>query len=207
MSTAARPIAVVGIGNSLLTARGVPSRVAVHATRQSAPLDSRASLEAAVRAAAARLGVDWAATGRLAEPASPIARPTAWGGYRLWPARAELWVEGSGRLQDRALWTRALEEDGDGFRGGRWQMTRLATSMNMKKAPTVQMAAHQVAVNLANFFKEISCSKLTLSEKSITWRPRCRACLTSRAAYLPGTEMINRLAFGDIPRAVPKLTG
>jgi pyridoxine/pyridoxamine 5'-phosphate oxidase len=37
----------------------------------------------------------------------------------------ELWVEGAARLHDRARWTRTLEADGGGFKGGRWSATRL----------------------------------------------------------------------------------
>ncbi len=106
-------------------ARAVPSRIAVWGSHQSRPLAARAELITAVGDAAARHGIDWAAEGRLPEPAEPIPRPDFWGGYRLWPERVELWVDGRNRLHDRALWSRTLSPDGDGFRGGRWQVTRL----------------------------------------------------------------------------------
>jgi pyridoxamine 5'-phosphate oxidase len=107
-------------------ARAVPSRLAVWGSRQSRPLAERADLIAAVSETAARFGIDWSATGRLPEPAEPLPRPAHWGGYRLWPERVELWVEGSSRLHDRALFSRTLAPTDDGFRGGRWRVTRLA---------------------------------------------------------------------------------
>ena len=107
-------------------ARAVPSRIAVWGSRQSRPLADREELIAAVSESAARHGIDWAAGGRLPEPAAPIPRPEFWGGYRVWPERVELWVEGTGRLHDRALWSRALTPTDDGFRGGDWRVSRLA---------------------------------------------------------------------------------
>ena len=105
--------------------RAVPSRVGLWGSRQSRPLESRASLEAAVGAAAKRFGLAWPFVGRLPEPAEPIPRPTHWGGYRLWIHAVELWTAGSGPLHDRALWSRELEPGDDGFRGGDWRATRL----------------------------------------------------------------------------------
>lgn len=112
--------------NEQYAARAVPSRIAVWGSRQSRPLAARQDLIAAVGEAAARHGLDWSAEGRLPEPAEPPSRPDYWGGYRLWPERVELWVEGSSRLHDRALWSRTLSPTDDGFDGGRWQVTRLA---------------------------------------------------------------------------------
>lgn len=106
-------------------ARAVPSRVGAWASRQSRPLADRAGLEAETRTMAARFGVRWPFTGRVPEPAAPIPRPPGWGGYRLWARQVELWVEGSGWLHDRAVWTRTLEPAGDGFRAGSWRATRL----------------------------------------------------------------------------------
>ena len=105
--------------------RAVPSRVGAWASRQSQPLADRAALAAAVGEAAARFGVGWPFAEREPEPASPIPRPDFWGGYRLWARSVELWVEGSGRLHDRAVWTRSLESAGDDIRTGEWRATRL----------------------------------------------------------------------------------
>jgi pyridoxamine 5'-phosphate oxidase len=107
-------------------ARAVPSRIAVWGSRQSRRVAERTDLIAAVTKTAAGFGVDWSVEGRLPEPAEPLPRPGYWGGYRLWPERVELWVEGSSRLHDRALWSRTLTPTDDGFRGGRWRVTRLA---------------------------------------------------------------------------------
>lgn len=131
--TLARQIRVEGIAvrapadesDRYFASRAVPSRVGAWASRQSRPLAERAELEAATREAAARFGVRWPFEGRVPEPEDPIPRPPFWGGYRLWARRVELWVEGAGRLHDRALWTRSLEPDGHGFLTGEWRATRL----------------------------------------------------------------------------------
>jgi pyridoxamine 5'-phosphate oxidase len=129
----ARQIRVEGIAvrapadesDRYFAARAVPSRVGAWASRQSQPLARRAELESATREAAARFGVRWPFEGRLPEPDEPIPRPPFWGGYRLWARSVELWVEGAGRLHDRAAWTRRLEPAGQGFRTGDWRATRL----------------------------------------------------------------------------------
>ena len=55
-----------------------------------------------------------------------IPRPPHWGGYRRWVDSIELWVEGEGRIHDRARWTRELTPRADGFFGtGPWTSTRL----------------------------------------------------------------------------------
>ena len=59
------------------------------------------------------------------DPGIVIPRPPHWGGYHLWVEAVELWVEGTARLHDRARWSRTLEPDGGGFRGGRWNATRV----------------------------------------------------------------------------------
>ena len=55
-----------------------------------------------------------------------IPRPPHWGGYRVWPRRIELWIEGTDRIHDRARWERTLErQDDDTFAVGEWTGTRL----------------------------------------------------------------------------------
>ena len=83
--------------------RARESQLGAWASHQSAPLASREELEARVRELAARYP-------------DAIPRPPHWGGYRLVPARIELWFDGPSRLHDRF----AYERDGDG-----WTMTRL----------------------------------------------------------------------------------
>ena len=101
------------------------SRLGAWASAQSRPVDSRASLVAAVTAAAQRFGIPYGGPG-TAEPAtitSEVPRPPHWGGYRLRVAAIELWVEGEYRIHDRARWTRPLAAGASG--AGAWTVTRL----------------------------------------------------------------------------------
>jgi pyridoxamine 5'-phosphate oxidase len=84
------------------------SRLGAWASRQSEPVDSRASLGKAVAAAAHRFGIPYGGPGSP-EPTSmtiDIPRPPNWGGFRLAVYAVELWVEGEYRIHDRARWTR-----------------------------------------------------------------------------------------------------
>jgi pyridoxamine 5'-phosphate oxidase len=95
------------------------SRLGAWASQQSEPVESRAALRAAVADAARRFGVPYGGPGSE-EPESTtadIARPPAWGGYRLNVESVELWVEGEFRIHDRARWTR-----GEAMT---WSVTRL----------------------------------------------------------------------------------
>jgi pyridoxamine 5'-phosphate oxidase len=102
------------------------SRVGAWASEQSAPVGSRDALEKAVAVTAKRFGVpDPSQAGNEVQEFA-IPRPPHWGGYRLWADSVELWVEGEGRIHDRARWTRELTPQADGFFGvGRWNATRL----------------------------------------------------------------------------------
>jgi pyridoxamine 5'-phosphate oxidase len=81
------------------------SQLGAWASRQSAPIGSRAELEAALREVDARFsGVD-------------VSRPPFWGGYRLMPDRFEFWEAGESRLHDRIVFERV---------SGGWSRTRLA---------------------------------------------------------------------------------
>ena len=71
------------------------SRIGAWASEQSRPLDSRATLEARVKALEAEY------EGR------DIPRPSHWGGFRVVPREVELWADGPFRLHDRFLFTRA----------------------------------------------------------------------------------------------------
>ncbi|WP_026198259.1 pyridoxamine 5'-phosphate oxidase [Wenxinia marina] len=74
--------------------RALQSRIGAWASKQSRPLDSRATLMAEVAAETARHGL---------RPA----RPPFWGGYRIAPVEIEFWADGAFRLHDRFRWTRS----------------------------------------------------------------------------------------------------
>jgi len=103
------------------------SQIAAWASAQSEPVASRAALEEAVAAAAERFGAPPPRhPGADIDPRIVIPRPPDWGGYRLWAEAIELWVEGEGRVHDRARWTRALTARPDGlFEAGPWAAARL----------------------------------------------------------------------------------
>ncbi|HEY8540393.1 MAG TPA: pyridoxamine 5'-phosphate oxidase [Steroidobacteraceae bacterium] len=99
--------------------RPVASRVGAWASRQSQPLASRAALAAEVERYSREFGVD--SSGQAHVP-----RPPHWGGYRLWIESVELWIEGAGRIHDRAVWSRELTVvDEFSYAGGAWRATRL----------------------------------------------------------------------------------
>jgi len=85
--------------------RPVQSRLSAIASQQSAPIDSRATLESHYEAVAAALG-----------DAQPP-RPAHWGGYRLQPERIEFWQGRRSRFHDRIVFTRGAD--------GQWSMQRL----------------------------------------------------------------------------------
>ncbi len=106
--------------------RAWQSRLSACASRQSEPIDSRAAMEQAIALEAHRYGVPSPlhADAAAADPGA-IPRPAYWGGYHLWIEALELWVEGAGRLHDRARWQRRLTAAGSGFEAGAWSATRL----------------------------------------------------------------------------------
>lgn len=73
--------------------RPAESRRSAAASHQSAPIGSRAELEAAV----------------AAQPTEPP-RPAAWGGYRLTPERYEFWRRRDDRLHERLSFERSGDE-------------------------------------------------------------------------------------------------
>jgi pyridoxamine 5'-phosphate oxidase len=100
--------------------RALASRIGAWASKQSQPLASREALAQEVERVAQHFGVDpLAASG-------DVPRPPHWGGFRLWIDRLELWVEGPGRIHDRAVWTRDLTStDEYSFAASAWRATRL----------------------------------------------------------------------------------
>jgi pyridoxamine 5'-phosphate oxidase len=93
--------------------RPLSNRIGAWASQQSKPLASRAALAEQVKAAEQRFG-------------DQVPRPPHWGGWRLWPDTVELWIEGSGRVHDRAVWKREVTlADAYTFKCGAWSATRL----------------------------------------------------------------------------------
>ena len=93
--------------------RPLVNRIGAWASNQSQPLASRAQLSTQVKEAERRFG-------------DQVPRPPHWGGFRLWPETVELWLEGPGRVHDRALWTRKVSpRDEFTFDCGTWSATRL----------------------------------------------------------------------------------
>lgn len=90
------------------------SQIGAHASHQSEPVASMAALREQAEAARLRFGD------------GPVPRPAHWGGYLFQPASVELWVAGSGRLHERARWSRELSLSGDARPvAGPWTITRL----------------------------------------------------------------------------------
>lgn len=103
------------------------SRVGAWASDQSEPIESRKALLSKVESVVERYDVDIEAAERR-EPVH-IPRPPYWGGTRVWFERVELWCGATGRVHDRAEWTRDLTPatvDGvPGYTGGPWSSTRV----------------------------------------------------------------------------------
>lgn len=102
------PVEPVGSAeaDAYYASRPYQSRIGAWASRQSAPLASKAALLAAV----ARFTAEY--------PHSPP-RPAHWSGFRLRPLEIEFWQNGAFRLHDRFRWRRpAIGE-------ARWSCVRL----------------------------------------------------------------------------------
>ena len=85
--------------------RSLKSRLGAWASKQSQPLDSRASLLADVARVTAQYGPN-------------PQRPPFWGGFRITPLEIEFWADGAFRLHDRFRWSRATP-------AAEWQIQRL----------------------------------------------------------------------------------
>lgn len=90
--------------------RPLEARLGAWASRQSEPIESRAALEAALRATAEEHGA--------AREEDVVPRPPHWGGLTLVAESVELWASRRGRIHDRAVWTRSEP-------GGPWAIQRL----------------------------------------------------------------------------------
>lgn len=113
--------------DAYFASRAWQSRIGAWASRQSQPIASRAALAAALDRTARRFSAPSPVESdpRTPDPGISVPRPPHWGGYHLWAEAVELWVEGTGRLHDRARWTRVLEPASGGFNAGAWSVTRL----------------------------------------------------------------------------------
>jgi pyridoxamine 5'-phosphate oxidase len=100
--------------------RALDSRLGAWASKQSQPLASRAALAEQVATVAQRFGVT------PGSQSGQVPRPPHWGGFRIWIDSLELWIEGPGRIHDRAVWKRNLQpRDGFSFDASEWSATRL----------------------------------------------------------------------------------
>jgi len=100
------------------------SRLSAWTSRQSTPTSGRGELLEHMRGVLRDLGIPPEDIIRLRDQA-PIPRPPNWGGFRLYARSVELWLGGTGRLHDRAVWTRTLRRDADRVIGSAWSATRL----------------------------------------------------------------------------------
>ena len=98
-------------------ARG--SRIGAWASRQSRPLESRFALEKAVAEYTLKFGL------------GEIPRPPHWSGFRLLPARIELWRDMPFRLHERRVFHRAGGASGQGAGGASGQGAGAGWEMEM----------------------------------------------------------------------------
>ncbi len=109
--------------DAYFASRALESRLGAWISDQSKPIESReALLEKAVEVID-QLGID--AADLMSGKDIHIPRPPHWGGYHLHAHTLELWVAGTGRIHDRARWTRALQIESDQVSVGDWSSTRL----------------------------------------------------------------------------------
>jgi pyridoxamine 5'-phosphate oxidase len=101
------------------------SRLGAWSSDQSRPIESRDALLEKVTEKVMELGLDLSKIVDGQGEELDIPRPPHWGGFRVWAERMELWVGGTGRVHDRAAWTRTLTKQGEAYEVGAWESTRL----------------------------------------------------------------------------------
>lgn len=96
--------------------RPLGSRIGAWASDQSEPVRSRDRLAEKVKAAERKFAGD-----------DEVPRPHFWGGYRLWIAAIEVWLEGKDRIHDRARWERSVRmgRNDEHLETGAWTVARL----------------------------------------------------------------------------------
>lgn len=100
--------------DSYFATRARDSQIGAHASRQSEPLDSMATLR------------ERAEVVRAHYQGSPVPRPENWGSYIFRAESVELWVSGDARLHERARWNRELSAACSTLPlAGPWTVTRL----------------------------------------------------------------------------------
>jgi pyridoxamine 5'-phosphate oxidase len=92
--------------NAYFATRSRDSQLGAWASDQSRPLDARETFEARFEAARARFA------------GGDVPRPPHWGGYRIVPARIELWSDRAHRLHERRIFTRTATGDASGWDEG-----------------------------------------------------------------------------------------
>jgi pyridoxamine 5'-phosphate oxidase len=108
--------------DAYFASRPLGSQLNAWASVQSEPLTDLDALERRAEQKAREFGVG---TGGAASSPGRVPRPAGWGGYRIWCAAVELWVEGRGRFHERIRFERGLDPIPGGFRGGPWHARRL----------------------------------------------------------------------------------
>ncbi|MEM7754128.1 MAG: pyridoxamine 5'-phosphate oxidase [Planctomycetota bacterium] len=101
------------------------SRIGAWASDQSQPVESRERLLEQVSEKVMELDLDLAKLADGKGDELEIPRPAHWGGFRVWVDRMELWSGGTGRVHDRAAWTRKREVKDGAVAWGAWDATRL----------------------------------------------------------------------------------
>lgn len=110
--------------DAYFAARPWESRLGAWSSDQSQPITGRQALVDKVRQAIERLNLDPAeilARGNAVH----IPRPPHWGGWNITAERVELWLGGTGRVHDRAVWIRAISISGETCSTTEWACTRL----------------------------------------------------------------------------------
>ena len=109
--------------DAYFASRALESRLGSWISDQSQPIESREALLEKVVDVIDRLGID--AADLMSGKEITIPRPPHWGGFHLHAHTVELWSAGTGRIHDRARWTRDLDVSGDQVSFGDWSSTRL----------------------------------------------------------------------------------